>query len=104
MTKKATLKKDGKIKEVCSVCGGYSYERKIAKVKSIKLNKTTFYYNGKVIKPTVTVKDSNGNVLKQGRDYTVKYYGKRVNKGRYKILVKLCGNYKGSKSLTFKVK
>ncbi len=102
--KKATLKNAGIIKESCSVCGGYTYERKIAKVKSIKLSKTTFSYNGKVIKPKVIVKDSNGNILQEGRDYTVKYYGKRIKKGTYKILVKLCGDYKGSKTLTFKIK
>ena len=38
------------------------------KVNTIKLNKTAYTYNGKVQKPSVTVKDSKGKALKNGTD------------------------------------
>ena len=39
----------------------------------MKLSATTYTYNGKVQKPSVTVKDSKGKALKNGTDYTVSY-------------------------------
>ena len=68
------------------------------------LSKTAYTYNGKVQKPSVTVKDSKGNVLKKGADYTVSYASGCVNVGTYKVTVKMMGNYTGTKTLTFKIK
>lgn len=57
---------------------------------------------GKHINAKVTVNDSEGSKLKEGRDYTVKYSkDKRVRPGKYKITVKGKGNYTGEKSITF---
>ena len=75
----------------------------INKVSSIKLSKTSFTYNGKVQKPTVTVKDSKGTALKNGRDYTVKYPSGRKNVGTYSVTVTMKGNYSGSKKLSFSI-
>ncbi|MBQ2759059.1 MAG: Ig-like domain-containing protein, partial [Clostridia bacterium] len=53
--------------------------------------------------PTVTVKDSEGNVLKKGTDYTVTYASGRKDVGTYKVTVKMIGNYSGTKTLSFKI-
>ena len=69
-----------------------------------KLAKTVCTYNGKVQKPSVTVKDSTGKPLKAGADYTVNYPKGRKAVGRYGVQVKLKGKYKGSRTVYFTVK
>ena len=99
--KKATTSANGSIKYTCSVCGDST--ETIAKVSSISLSKTSYTYNGKAKKPTITVKDSNGKILKNGTDYTVTYASGRTKIGSYTVKVKFKGNYSGSKTLTFKI-
>ena len=70
---------------------------------SIKLSDTSFTYNGKVRKPSVTVKNASGTKLKAGTHYTVTYAKGRKNVGTYKVTVKMKGNYTGTKTLTFKI-
>lgn len=53
---KATTTKDGQIYKKCSVCGAVTGKTVIAKASNIKLSKTAYTYNGKVQKPSVTVK------------------------------------------------
>ncbi len=73
-----------------------------AKLSSYKLSATTYTYNGKVKKPTVTVKNSNGTKLTTS-SYTVAYPSGRKNVGTYKVTIKGKNNYTGTKSLTFKI-
>ena len=73
------------------------------KVNNIKLSKTAYTYNGKVQKPSVTVKDSKGKTLKNGTDYTVTYPKGMKNVGKYTVKVTLKGNYSGSKSMTYNI-
>ena len=101
---KATLSKNGKIENKCSVCGKVSKTTAINYVKTIKLSKTGFVYNGKVQKPSVVVKDSAGKTLKLNTDYTVTYSNsssKNVNK--YTVTIKLKGNYSGTKTIGYKI-
>ncbi len=66
-----------------------------------KLSTSSYTYNGKTKTPNVTVKLS-GKTLKKNTDYTVKYSNnKAVGKATAKITFK--GNYKGTKTLTFKI-
>ncbi|MGN1418365.1 MAG: fibronectin type III domain-containing protein, partial [Acutalibacteraceae bacterium] len=102
-TTKATTSKDGKKVTACTVCGKVSSTAVIYKASSIKLSKTTFTYNGKAQKPTVTVKNSKGTTLKNGTDYTVSYSSGCKNTGKYTITVKFKGNYSGSTKLTFNI-
>lgn len=102
VSKTATLSSKGKTTYVCLTCG-YSTTKAIPKIKSVKLSKTKFTYNGKKRKPSVTVKDAAGNTLKQGTDYTVKYSKGRKNVGTYTVTVTFKGNYSGTKKLTFKI-
>lgn len=101
-TTAATLKKDGKIVKKCSVCGK-STTTTIKKIKSVKISEDEYTYNGKTRKPTVTVKDSNGNKLKKDTDYTVKYASGRKNVGKYKVTISFKGKYSGSKTLYFEI-
>ena len=101
---KATLSKNGKIQYKCTDCGYVSKTvTTIKSVKTIKISATSYAYNGKKKTPTVTVKDSNGKTLKNNTHYTVTYSSGRKNVGTYKVVVKMKGNYSGSKTLTFKI-
>lgn len=99
----ASFKSDGKIVYTCD-CRA-SYNEKIAKVATVKLSKTSYTYDGKAHKPTVTVKDADGKTLKKGAeyDYTVSYSGNCKDVGKYTVTVTLKGNYEGKKTLTFKI-
>ena len=72
------------------------------KASNIKLNKTAYTYNGKVQKPSVTVKDSKGKALKS-TDYRISYPKGMKNVGKYTVKVTLRGNYSGSKSMTYNI-
>ena len=104
----ATFNGDGcaQTSAVCVACGytKVTSAAKIAKVSAPKLAKTVYTYNGKVQKPSVTVKDSTGKQLKAGADYTVNYPKGRKAVGRYGVQVKLKGKYKGSRPVYFTVK
>ena len=100
---KATTTKNGKIVTTCAVCGESLGTTVIYKASSIKLSATKYTYDGKTKTPTVTVKDSKGNTLKKGTDYTVKYATGRKNTGKYTVTVTFNGNYTGSKTLSFNI-
>ena len=103
-TTKATLKANGKIVYKCSVCGAPTKSAKtIYMPKTFSLSYTKTTYNGKVKAPAVTVKDSKGNVLKKGTDYTVTYANGRKAVGTYKVTIEGIGKYSFTKTLTFKI-
>lgn len=109
---KATLTKNGKIVRTiqtkCSVCGTIIGKKTTTETiyypKTIKLSNKKFTYNKKVQRPTVKVKDSNGNVIGEA-NYTVTYSNKKSKKvGEYTVTVKFKGNYKGTKELKYTIK
>ena len=99
---KATTAKDGQTYKKCTVCGAVTGKTVIAKASNIKLSKTAYTYNGKVQKPSVTVKDSKGKALKS-TDYKINYPKGMKNVGKYTVKVTLKGNYSGSKSMTYNI-
>ncbi len=100
-TTKATLSKNGSIVKKCTVCGKVASNTAIRYAKTFELSKTTYTYTGNALKPSVTVKDSNGNKISSSY-YTVKYSNnKKVGKATVTITFK--GNYSGTKTLTFKI-
>lgn len=101
-TVKATLSKNGKIVNKCSICGA-TKTTTIYYPKTIKLPATKYTYNGKVQTPSVNIKDSKGNTLKKGTDYTVKYSGGRKNTGKYAVAITFKGKYSGTKTLYFNI-
>ena len=102
ITKKATTTANGAKTYTCSICKLTKTET-IYKVSSVNLSKTTYTYNGKVQKPSVTVKDSKGKTLKNGTDYTVSYPKGMKNVGRYSVKITFKGNYSGTKTLTYNI-
>ncbi len=110
---KATTSKNGKITPTCSVCGKTKTATTIYKPKSMSLSTTSYTYNGKAKKPSVTVKDSKGNKI-SSKYYTVSYIsqstGKKVssmkNPGKYYVKVTFKTRYSGSlkKAVTIKPK
>ena len=100
-TTPATLKNNGKITKKCSVCSATS-STVIYRPKTFKLSKTSYIYNGKAKKPTVTIKDTKGKTISKS-NYSVSYSSnKKV--GTAKVKIKFKNNYKGSKTLSFKIK
>lgn len=102
--KQATMTSNGSETVTCDVCGETISKTTIYKVSTIKLSSTTFTYSGSAKTPSVTVKDSQGNILVKGTDYTLSYASGRINTGIYSVKVTLKGNYSGTKRLYFKIK
>ena len=87
----------------CKACGKTVEEsKKIPAIVTIALSKTSYTYNGKVQKPTVTVKDSAGNKL-SSESYSVTYASGCTDADVYNVKVNFKGNYKGSKWLIYKI-
>ena len=100
----ADFQYDGSVMTYCKRCRWVLEDsHTIARVTGVKLSATAYTYNGKVQRPGVTVKDSKGKTLKNGRDYTVSYSSGCKNVGRYTVKVTLKGNYSGTKSLTYNI-
>ena len=102
-TTKSTTAKNGSIVTKCTVCGYIKSQSTIYYPKSIALSSTKYTYSGKVITPTVTVKDSKGTTLKNGTDYTVVYASGRKTPGQYAVKITFKGYYSGSKVLYFTI-
>lgn len=97
----ATPKKEGKKVEECAVCGDINKVTSIAGPKTVKLSKTTYTYNGKALKPKVTVSDSKGKKIASS-NYTITY-SKNKEIGTAKVTIRLKGNYKGTITKTFTI-
>ena len=97
---KATTSKDGKTSSVCSRCGKTMSSTTIPRIKSISLSTTSYTYDGKVKKPSVTVKDSKGKTV-SSKYYTVSYSRGRKNIGKYSVKITFKGNYSGTATRYF---
>ena len=100
--KRATTKSSGKRVEKCS-CGKVKSTVTIPRIKTVRLQTTSYTYSGKAKSPVASVVDIKGAKLKKNRDYTVKYSGTHKNVGAYTAKITFKGNYAGSKSLKFKI-
>lgn len=100
---KAGKEKDGHIAEICTVCGKEENGKTIAAVKSIRLSKTSYIYNGKKRKPSVIVTDRNEKKLREGTDYTVSYPVNLKNTGIYTVKIEFRGNYSGTEKISFRI-
>ncbi len=69
---------------------------------TIELEETSYPYDGKEKKPTVTVKDGS-TTLTSGRDYKVTY-ADNTDVGTAKVTIDGKGNYTGTVSKTFQIK
>ena len=75
-------------------------KRSLAKAKTSKISTKT--YSGKALKPKPKVK-LGSKTLKLGRDYTLSYKSNYMP-GTATVVIKGKGNYKGSKTIKFKIK
>ncbi len=99
---KPAPQKDGSIIQECAACGD-KIETKIAAIKGMSLSKTEYTYNGKAQKPGVSVSDSQGRKLQEGKDYAVSYPSGRKNPGKYTVTVRFMGNYSGTLQSVFTI-
>ena len=97
----ATLRKNGTVDKVCTVCGESLRVSTIYRPKTFTLAAAEYTYNGKAKTPAVTVKDVRGEVI-GAEHYKVKYYNNtQVGTAKVKIIFK--GDYSGSKTLEFSI-
>lgn len=88
---KATPTTNGKIVKKCS-CGDTNGSKVIYAVNKISLSPANVIYNGKVKKPSVIVKGSNGAVINSAY-YTVSHVSDIKNVGSYAIKITFKGSY-----------
>lgn len=98
----ATENSNGSTVEACTKCGDRKSQT-IYRINSVNLSKTTYTYNGKIRKPSVSVIDGLGNALKNGQDYTVSYPDVSAQAGIYHVNVEFMGNYRGTVRKQFKI-
>ncbi len=103
VTTKATLSKNGKVENKCSVCGKVKSTQTIAKISSVTLSATKYIHDGKNKTPTVTVKDANGKKLVKNTDYKLSVASRRKGIGRYTVKVTFIGKYSGTKNVYFTI-
>ncbi len=102
-TTKATTKKNGSIIKKCSVCGKVYSTTKIYYAKGLKFSTTEYTYSSsKTRKPSVKVYDYKGNKI-SSKYYTVSYATGRKKVGKYKVTIKLKGNYSGTLTAYFTI-
>ncbi len=77
-------------------------DARISKCK-VSIPNSGYYYNSKGVKPAVTVRNANGDKLKQGTDYSVSYANNKKC-GKATVTVTGKGKYTGTSSLTFIIK
>lgn len=99
---KATFYDDGSYERACIKCGDY-YEHSIRRINTVKLDKTSFVYDGKAKKPNVYVNDSTGKPLKNNKDYTVAYNSDCKSVGKHSVKIIFKGDYSGSRVLYYTV-
>ena len=99
----ATMKKNGKIVQICKRCGKTVEKETISRIQSVKLEKARYTFDGKRKTPAVIVKDKAGNTLKVKRDYTVSYEKGRKKIGVYTVTVTFRRNYTGEKTLRLQI-
>ncbi|UWP58343.1 Ig-like domain-containing protein [Ruminococcus gauvreauii] len=98
---KATLSADGKIIRKCTGCGKTATQI-LSYPKTITLSNTKYTYNGKVMKPTVTVKGADGKEIHPA-NYTVSYSPGCKNAGTYNVVITFKANYSGKVTKSFMI-
>ena len=100
-TAKATTSSNGSQKIVCSRCGKQLSTSPVAKIASVALSKTEFLYNGAVQKPSIVIKDADGNKIKSFSAVWSDSSSRSV--GTYTVKIVMTGNYSGTFTKTYKI-
>ena len=96
----ATPTQDGSIIKRCSICNDSQLVQTIAKPAVYTITKNT--YNGKVLKPSVTITDRNGKKLSPS-SYEILYKKTGKNVGTYQAQINFRGDYTGSKTISYQI-
>ena len=86
-----------------SITRAYTIAKIPAKKCKVSLSSTSYTYNKKSKKPSVTVKYGK-TTLKNKKDYTVSYSKGRKNAGIYFVTVKFKGYYEGTTKKSFQIR
>lgn len=97
---KASTTKDGRKIQECFDCG-YVKDTTILKASSISLSTSSYTYDGKAKKPSVTVKDSKGNKISSS-NYTVSY-SNNTKIGTATVKVTFKNDRTGTLTKTYKI-
>lgn len=102
--KAATTSQDGSKSHHCTTpsCTEKKDATTIYAIDKVTLSKTSYVYDGKVKKPSVSVKDKKGNTIPSSC-YTVSYSAGRKNVGVYTVTVKFKNGYSGTIKKSFKI-
>ncbi|MFR5876944.1 MAG: fibronectin type III domain-containing protein [Eubacterium sp.] len=93
---------DGGKLQYCEYCDYYKIVEMYYAPKTMSLSTTSYTYNGKAKKPSVTIKDKKGKVI-PASNYTVKYSNNtKVGKATVKVTFK-GSKYEGEMKKTFKI-
>ena len=96
----ATPFQDGTIIKQCTVCNDSQFSQTIAKPAVYTVAKSI--YNGKVLRPSITIIDKNGKKL-SGSSYQIIYKKPEKNVGTYQAQINFRGNYTGSKTISYQI-
>ena len=96
----ATPSQDGSIIKRCNICNDSQLVQTIAKPDVYTITKNT--YNGKVLKPSVTITDRNGKKLSPS-SYEIIYKKTGKNVGTYQAQINFRGDYTGSKTISYQI-
>ena len=100
IVKKATQTQDGEMISYCNKC----IERKttiIRQIGSVELSQDSYIYDGTEKKPSVTVKDADGNLI-DDNNYIVSYVN-NISGENAQAVVEFSGMYEGTITLEFTI-
>ena len=98
---KATPNQNGRLVRKCSDCGETTTST-IYRPAYVDLSATSYTYNGKAKKPSVTVTDANGNTLSRS-SYSVSYDRDSKSAGRHTVKITLKGSYSGTMKRSYTI-
>lgn len=102
VTKKATTSKEGSKKQVCSGCEKETGKTVIG-IPKVQLEEKKFVYTGEEKIPVVSITDSEGIILAEGKDYKLSGDLSAESVGKYSLKVTYCGEYSGTQTLSYTV-
>ncbi len=97
----ATNRKNGLLVRVCTGCGN-KQTKVISRISSAKVQQVDKTYTGKAIKNKIVIKNKDGRVLKEGRDYTV-VYKRNKNVGVADMFITGIGKYDCTFKRSFRI-
>ncbi len=71
---------------------------------TISISKTSYVYDGKTHKPTVSVKSYRGYSLSKGQEYSISYVGSCKKVGEYQVKIKVKGSIGSTVYKSFTIK